>query len=52
MADGYQEVYRQEDWNTEEYAYISENGFKHVAEEPLSTFPWMWIRLPMGISAG
>ncbi len=38
MADGYQEVYRQEDWNTEEYAYISENGFKHVAEEPLSTF--------------
>src|SRR5690606_20932053 len=30
--------YPQVDYNTEEYAYISENGFKDVFLSPLSTF--------------
>ena len=34
----YQEAYKNEDFNTEEYSYISENGYKNVMEEPLSTF--------------
>lgn len=45
IAGRYQDAYRQdsarvedEGWNTEEYAYISENGFKTVMENPLSTF--------------
>ncbi len=33
-----QGTYPQEDFNTEEYSYISENGYKHVADEPVSTF--------------
>lgn len=38
LSEKYQIAYRQEDYNTEEYRYISENGFKNVMEEPLSTF--------------
>ncbi len=43
IAGRYQEAYGQdsaggENWNTEEYAYISENGFQSVVREPLSTF--------------
>lgn len=38
MAYKYQQAYGQEDYNTEEYNYISENGYKQVAKEPLSTF--------------
>lgn len=34
----YQEIYGEENFNTEEYNYITENGFKSVANEPLSTF--------------
>ncbi len=34
----YKEAYKNEDFNTEEYSYISENGYKNVMEEPLSTF--------------
>lgn len=34
----YQQAYGQEDYNTEEYSYIAENGYKRVADEPLSTF--------------
>ena len=35
-ATGYYDVY--EDFNTEEYAAIAENGFRKVATDPLSTF--------------
>lgn len=38
MAYRYQQAYGTEDFNTEEYNYISENGYKRVADEPLSTF--------------
>lgn len=38
MSRKYQAAYRPEDFNTEEYSYISENGYKSVAEDPLSTF--------------
>lgn len=38
LAERYQIAYAPEDYNTEEYSYISENGFKQVREEPLSTF--------------
>lgn len=38
MANRYQQAYGTEDYNTEEYSYISENGYKRVADEPLSTF--------------
>lgn len=38
MAYKYQQAYGQEDYNTEEYNYISEHGYKQVAKEPLSTF--------------
>lgn len=34
----YRAVYGDDDFNTEEYKYISENGDKSVADEPLSTF--------------
>ena len=38
MAMKYEAAYRDEDFNTEEYNYISENGYKSTAQEPLSTF--------------
>ncbi len=38
MARKYQEAYGGEDYNTEEYNYIHENGYKKVSEQPLSTF--------------
>mgnify|MGYP000815005329 CR=1 FL=1 len=38
LALKYREIYGDEAFNTEEYRYISENGYKRVAEEPLSTF--------------
>ena len=38
MADRYQMAYDGEYLNTEEYSTIVENGFKSVAENPLSTF--------------
>lgn len=38
MARQYQAAYGQQDFNTEEYGYISENGYKQVAQDPLSTF--------------
>lgn len=38
MTMRYQTAYGGEDFNTEEYNYISENGYKTTAEEPLSTF--------------
>ncbi|MGL5434766.1 MAG: vWA domain-containing protein [Lachnospiraceae bacterium] len=34
----YQALYDQSGHNTEEYNYIQENGYKSVADEPLSTF--------------
>lgn len=34
----YQAVYGDDGFNTEEYKYITENGYKSVADEPLSTF--------------
>lgn len=34
----YRNGYEDRDFNTEEYNYISENGYKSVMEEPLSTF--------------
>lgn len=37
LSRRYQIAYGQE-FNTEEYSYISENGFKRVGDEPLSTF--------------
>ncbi len=30
--------YRTADWNTEDYAHISENGFRYALDHPLSTF--------------
>ncbi len=39
LAESYQAAYSQGvDFNTEEYAYIDENGFKNVRSDPLSTF--------------
>ncbi len=38
MSMKYQAAYGGQDYNTEEYRYISENGYKSVLEEPLSTF--------------
>ena len=38
MARKYQAAYGEEDFNTEEYRYIEENGYKNVADSPLSTF--------------
>lgn len=38
LAYRYQQAYGTEDYNAEEYRYISENGYKTVADEPLSTF--------------
>lgn len=38
MAQKYRQAYEPEYYNTEEYSYISENGYKSVAEDPLSTF--------------
>lgn len=38
MPMRYQTAYGGEEFNTEEYNYISENGYKTTAEEPLSTF--------------
>lgn len=38
MAMKYQAAYESQDFNTEEYSYISENGYKSTANEPLSTF--------------
>ncbi len=38
LAARYQDAYQQEDWNTEEYGYIEENGYQTVAAAPLSTF--------------
>ncbi len=38
MADKYRQAYEPENFNTEEYSYISENGYKSVMEDPLSTF--------------
>lgn len=38
ISGKYKAAYAGEDLNTEEYSYISENGYKSVAEEPLSTF--------------
>lgn len=38
MAMKYQAAYADQDFNTEEYSYISENGYKSTADEPLSTF--------------
>lgn len=39
LARQYQDVYYEADgYNTEEYRYIQENGYKSVADEPLSTF--------------
>jgi len=38
MAQKYREAYTDENFNTEEYNYISENGFKNVSDDPLSTF--------------
>lgn len=38
LAQRYRSAYGQQDFNTEEYSYISENGYKQVADEPLSTF--------------
>ena len=34
----YRNAYSETDFNTEEYNYISENGYKSVMDEPLSTF--------------
>ena len=38
MAGKYQKAYGAEDGNTEEYSYIEENGYRNVADSPLSTF--------------
>lgn len=38
IAYRYRQAYGQESHNTEEYRYIAENGYKRVADEPLSTF--------------
>lgn len=38
LSRKYRAAYGAEDFNTEEYSYISENGFKRVSDEPLSTF--------------
>lgn len=38
MSMKYQTAYGNPDINTEEYRYISENGYHFVAQEPLSTF--------------
>lgn len=38
MAGKYRQAYEPENFNTEEYSYISENGYKSVMEDPLSTF--------------
>lgn len=38
MAGKYRDAYANDDFNTEEYNYISENGYKSVYDEPLSTF--------------
>lgn len=38
IAGKYRMAYGAEDFNTEEYRYIAENGYKKVMEEPLSTF--------------
>lgn len=38
MAEQYRDAYGQDAWNTEEYAYIKENGYHTVAQAPLSTF--------------
>lgn len=38
MSMKYRTAYGDENFNTEEYNYISENGYKTTAEEPLSTF--------------
>lgn len=34
----YQQAYGRDNYNTEEYSYIAENGYKRVADEPLSIF--------------
>lgn len=38
LAQKYRDAYGGGEYNTEEYSYISENGYKNVLEEPLSTF--------------
>ena len=38
MVSLYREAYSEAEFNTEEYNYISENGYKSVKDEPLSTF--------------
>lgn len=38
LAMKYEAAYGDQDFNTEEYSYISENGFKSTIDEPLSTF--------------
>lgn len=42
LAEQYGEIYQEdmegEAYNQEEYTYIEENGYKRVADEPLSTF--------------
>lgn len=38
MSRKYQAAYQPEPYQAEEYSYISENGYKNVADEPLSTF--------------
>lgn len=38
MSMKYRTAYGDGDFNTEEYNYISENGYKTTAKEPLSTF--------------
>lgn len=38
MAGKYRQAYGPENFNTEEYSYIAENGYKRVADDPLSTF--------------
>ncbi len=38
LSAQYQENYHNDGFNTEEYNYIQENGYKSVADEPLSTF--------------
>ncbi len=38
MSQKYRQAYDPGGYNTEEYSYISENGYKNVAKDPLSTF--------------
>lgn len=38
LANQYEALYGQEGYSAEEYSYIQENGYKKVADEPLSTF--------------